>query len=127
MTMAENIRRQEVEEQNKQRKEEARKKLQRTAIAVFIPAFFLLLLVLSRTRVKGRIIEFLAIVGLLLFFEFITDLFYPAVSNWTNESPVWETLIFVALAAILEPISHRLEHWIKKKISHKTGPPNKFR
>jgi tetratricopeptide (TPR) repeat protein len=122
ITIQENARQQEIAEQKKKDDSDARKNLQRAGIAVFIPIFFLFILLLSRTKVKSRTIEFLGIVGLLLFFEFITDLLYPYISNWTNESPVWETLIFVILAACLEPISFKLEHWIKRKLIHKTAP-----
>jgi tetratricopeptide (TPR) repeat protein len=120
MTFQENIRQQEIAEQKIKDEEDAKKNLQRGGIAVFIPIFFLFVLLLSRTKVKSRTVEFLGIVGLLLFFEFITDLLYPYISNWTNESPIWETLIFVILAALLEPISFKLEHWIKGKLIHKT-------
>jgi len=122
MTFQENIRQQEIAEQKKKDEEAARKNIQRGGIAVFIPIFFLFVLLLSRTKVKSRTIEFLGIVGLLLFFEFITDLIYPYISNWTNESPIWETLIFVILAACLEPISFKLEHFIKRKLIHKPVP-----
>jgi tetratricopeptide (TPR) repeat protein len=119
MTFQENIRQQEIAEQKRKDLEESNRNLQRAGIAVFIPIFFLFVLLLSRTKVKSRTVEFLAIVGLLLFFEFITDLLYPYISNFTNESPIWETLIFVVIAACLEPISYRLEHWIKNRLVHK--------
>jgi len=119
LSFNESARQQEITEQKKQNEEESNRNIQRAGIAVFIPLFFLFVLLLRRTKVKSRTVEFLAIVGLLLFFEFITDLLYPFISNWTNESPVWETMIFVIVAACLEPISYRLEHWIKLKLVHK--------
>ena len=122
LSFNESARQQEIAEQKKKDADDARRNLQRAGIAVFIPVFFLFVLLLSRTKVKSRTVEFLGIVGLLLFFEFITDLIYPYISNWTNESPIWETLIFVILAACLEPISFKLEHWIKRKIAHKPAP-----
>jgi tetratricopeptide (TPR) repeat protein len=119
LSFNESARQQEIAEQKKKDEEDARKNLQRAGIAVFIPVFFLFVLLLSRTKIKSRTVEFLGIVGLLLFFEFITDLVYPYINNWTNESPIWETLILVILAACLEPISFKLEHWIKGKLVHK--------
>ena len=92
LTFRENIRQQEIAEQKKQAQEEFTRNLQRAGIAAFIPIFFLILLLLSRTKVTGRVIEFLAIVWLLLLFEFITDFLYPFVSTWTNESPLWEAV-----------------------------------
>ena len=122
MTFQEDIRQEEISEQKREDEAEFKRNIQRAGIAVFIPVFFLFVLLLSRTKVKSRTVEFLAIVGLLLFFEFITDLLYPFISGWTNESPVWETLIFVIVAACLEPVSHKLEHWVKNKLVHKTSP-----
>jgi tetratricopeptide (TPR) repeat protein len=102
--------------------EQAERNLQLTAIAVFIPIFFLGVLLLSRTKVKSRIVEFLGILSLLLFFEFITDLIYPYVSKLTNENPIWEMLFLVSLAALLEPLNFKLEHWVKGHLVHKPVP-----
>ena len=109
-------------ELKKKTAEEAERNLQLTAIAVFIPIFFLGVLILSRTKVKPRIVEFLGILSLLLFFEFITDLIYPYVSKLTNENPIWEMLFLVSLAALLEPLNFRLEHWVKGHLVHKHIP-----
>jgi len=124
MTFEENIRQQELAEEKKKAEENTIRNLQLLAIGVFIPIFFLFVLFLSRTKVKARVVEFLGIVSLLLLFEFITDLIYPYVSDWTNENPVWEMLILVILAAFLEPLNHRLEHWVKAKLVH--TPPHKL-
>jgi tetratricopeptide (TPR) repeat protein len=118
MTFEENTRQQNIRDQIKKANENAIRDLQLLAIGVFIPIFFLFVLFLSRTKVKPRVVEFLGIVSLLLLFEFITDLIYPYVSDWTNENPVWEMLILVILAAFLEPLNHKLEHWVKAKLVH---------
>jgi tetratricopeptide (TPR) repeat protein len=120
MTYSENIRQEELANQKKKAAEDKVRNLQLLAIGVFIPIFFLFVLFLSRTKVKPRVVEFLGIVSLLLFFEFITDLVYPYISNWTNENPVWEMSILVVLAAFLEPLNHRLEHWVKAKLVRKS-------
>ena len=99
-------------------KKEAERTTQLTGIAVFIPIFFLLVLFLSRIKVKARLVAFLAVMGLLLSFEFITDLIFPYISNWTNDSPLWETFILVVIAALIEPINYRLERWVKTKLAH---------
>ena len=106
----------------KKTEEEAERNLQLTAIAVFIPVFFLGVLLLSRTKVRPRVVEFLGVLGLLLFFEFITDLIYPYVSKLTNENPIWEMLFLVSLAALLEPLNFKLEHWVKGYLVHKHVP-----
>ncbi len=63
--------------------------------------------------------EFLGILSLLLFFEFITDLIYPYVSDLTNDSALWEMLILVIVAALLEPLNNSMEHWVKERLVHK--------
>jgi tetratricopeptide (TPR) repeat protein len=100
-------------------KKNAERATQLTGIAVFIPIFFLFVLFLSRIRVKARLVQFLAVIGLLLSFEFITDLIFPFISDWTNDSPLWETFILVVIAALIEPINYRLERWVKTKLAHK--------
>jgi tetratricopeptide (TPR) repeat protein len=102
--------------------EDAERNLQLLAIAVFIPIFFVGVLLLSRTKVRPRVVEFLGILSLLLFFEFITDLIYPYVSRLTNENPIWEMLFLVSLAALLEPLNFKLEHWVKGHLVHKPVP-----
>ncbi len=99
--------------------EDAERNLQLLAIAVFIPIFFVGVLLLSRTKVKPRVVEFLGVLSLLLFFEFITDLIYPYVSRLTNENPIWEMLFLVSLAALLEPLNFKLERWVKSHLVHR--------
>jgi tetratricopeptide (TPR) repeat protein len=122
MTFDENIRQDEIATQKKLDEENHIRNLQLLAIGVFIPIFFFGVLFLSRTKVKPRVVEFLGILSLLLFFEFITDLIYPYISNLTNDRPVWEMLILVAIASLLEPMNHKLEHWVKERLVHKPVP-----
>ena len=122
LTFEENVRQQEIADQKKRDEENHIRNLQLLAIGVFIPIFFLGVLMLSRTKVKPRIVEFLGILSLLLFFEFITDLIYPLVSQWTNENPIWEMAFLVMIAALLEPLNFKLEHWVKSHLVHKAIP-----
>lgn len=120
LTFDEGMRQQEIAAQKMKAEDDRVRNLQLLAIGVFIPIFFLGVLFLSRTKVKPRIVEFLGILSLLLFFEFITDLIYPFVSKLTNENPIWEMLFLVIIAASLEPLNFRLEHWVKGHLVHKT-------
>jgi tetratricopeptide (TPR) repeat protein len=115
----ESVRQQEIAAQKKEAEENRIRNLQLLAIGVFIPIFFIGVLLLSRTKVRPRVVEFLGILSLLLFFEFITDLIYPYVSRLTNENPIWEMLFLVILAAMLEPVNFKLEHWVKEHLVHK--------
>lgn len=122
LSFDEKIRQQEIAAQEKIAEENHIRNLQLLAIGIFIPVFFMGVLLLSRTKVKPRVVEFLGIFSLLLFFEFITDLIYPYVSQLTNENPIWEMLFLVILAALLEPLNFKLEHWVKGHLTHKPTP-----
>jgi tetratricopeptide (TPR) repeat protein len=119
LSFDEKIRQQEIAVQKKMADENHIRNLQLLAIGIFIPIFFIIVLFLSRTKVKARVVEFLGILSLLLFFEFITDLIYPYVSDLTNDSALWEMLILVIVAALLEPLNYRMEHWVKERLVHK--------
>jgi hypothetical protein len=119
LTFDENNRQQELQDEKKKEHEASVRNLQLIAIAIFIPVFFLFVLFLGRIKVKARLVEFLAIVDLLLFFEFITDLIFPYISNWTNDRPIGEMLILVLIAAALEPLNFGFEKWVKKHLVDK--------
>ncbi len=123
MTFQENIRQQQLVLEKRNAELNAIRNRQRAGIAVFIPLFFLFILFLSRRKVKPRLIEFLAVVALLLSFEFITDLIFPYISDWTNDSPLWETVILVAIAAGIEPLNYRIEQWINTSLIRKGFAP----
>lgn len=77
-------------------------------------------LLLSRTIiVNARFIIFLGAVALLLFFEFINLLLHPFLENITHHSPALMLGALAIIAAILVPLHHRLEKWIKVKLVEK--------
>lgn len=94
--------------------------LQLIGIAVFIPFFFLMVLLLSRSRTHRKVIEFLSVLSLLLTFEFLNLFIHPTVQRISNHLPVLELLILVVLASILVPLHHRLTHWMSQKLTHTT-------
>lgn len=117
LTFNERLRQDEIAEQKKKDAEARKRNLELSGIAIFIPLFLLVVMLMGRKRVGSRTIEFLGILGLLFLFEFIVLLVHPYIGHWTHESPVWMLLILVAIAAILVPLHHRSESWIKKKLS----------
>jgi hypothetical protein len=75
---------------------------------------------LSRTVVVNpRIIEIAGVVGLLIVFEFINLVIHPYLAEFTRDSPLPMLLILVAIAAVIVPLHHRLEHWVKYKLVEK--------
>ena len=115
----EQLRQNEIAENKKRAEEERQQQLQMLLIGIFILILFLITLILSRTKIHSRIIKFLGIISLLMFFEFLLLLLHPKVVQLTNHTPVLEILIFVAIASILIPTHHRIENWLIKKLTTK--------
>ena len=116
ITINEQMRQVQIEEEKLAAKEERRQQLQLLFIAIFIPGFFLVTLLLSRIRIPIRLIKIMGILSLLIFFEFLTLLLHPTVKEFTHHTPIYEIMIFVAIAAILIPTHHRIEHWLMEKL-----------
>jgi len=114
----EQIRQLEIAENIQIAKKERKQQLQMLFIAIFIPGFFILTLLLSRIKMHVRLIKILGILSLLIFFEYLTLLLHPYVAELTHHTPVYEMLIFVSIAAILIPTHHRVEsrliEWLTK-------------
>ncbi len=99
--------------QTKLKKEKQRKtQLRLLFIGIFIPAFFVFTLLLSRAKLNLKVLKFLGILSLLFLFEYLTLLFHPFVANITNHNPFLEIVIFVVAAMFLIPAHHRLEKWL---------------
>ena len=61
----------------------------------------------------------MGVLSLLFLFEFLTLLLHPVIVEFTHHTPIFELLIFVAIAALLVPAHHRLEHILLKKLTVK--------
>ena len=120
LTFNEQLRQMEIAEQKRKDEEVRKRNLELAGIAIFIPVFLFIVLLLGRKKVKSRTVEFLGVLALLFLFEFIVLFAHPYIGHWTNESPVWMLLILVGVAAILIPLHHKSEVWIKKKLASKS-------
>ena len=109
----------ELAETKRQTEKEWKNRLQQLLIGIFIPAFFLLTLLLSKVNLHIRVIRLLGILSLLFFFEYLTLFLHPTVTRLTNHTPLYEILVFVAIAAILIPLHHRAEHWLIHNLLHR--------
>lgn len=113
----EHLRQNEIAENKRKAEEERHQQLQMLMIGLSIPVLFLLTLILNRIRIHQRVIKFLGIISLLMLFEYLLLLLHPFVLEFTHHTPIYEILIFVALASILIPAHHRIEHWLIKKLT----------
>ena len=106
--------------QQQQIEEERMQNIQYAFIALGIIVFLTVFLLLSRTViVNEKSISFLSILGLLSVFEFINLLIHPFLEDITHHSPILMLLCLVALASLLIPLHHKLEKWIKEKMTEK--------
>lgn len=108
-----------IEEENKKNAIERTHKLQLIGIAVFILSLIILVVLLTRIKLKHTLIKILGVFALLLVFEFLSLLVEPLIAKWTNDNPAYIFLALVAMAAILIPTHHKLEHWVKEKLTVK--------
>jgi predicted nucleic acid-binding Zn ribbon protein len=125
----EQFRQEKLAEVTLKQKEERSKQLQFLFIGIFIPGLLLFTVFLSRRKVHIRLIKLLGILSLLILFEYLTLLLHPRVLELTNHKPIYEIMVFVAIAALLIPSHHRLEHWLiqrltKRKDRHNEMPTN---
>lgn len=117
ITIEEELRQKELAEERLREAEETREKLQLLSIGLAIPVFFFISMYLSRQRVHASVIRFSGIVSLLMVFEYITLLIHPLVSDTAHHSPVVEIILFVALASLITPVHHKIEHWLLTRLS----------
>ena len=98
-------------------REERKKNLQLIGISVFIVTFLLFVVLLSRKRIKRRTVEFFGVIALLMVFEFINLFIHPYIEVLTHHSQVQMLMILMGIAAILVPMHHRLEKWVKQSLA----------
>jgi len=117
---AEQIRQRDIETEKIKIENERKNNLQYAFIALGIISFLILFLLLSRSIiVNEKWISFFGILGLLIVFEFINLLIHPFLEEVTHHSPILMLMCLVALASLLIPLHHKLEHWIKEKMTEK--------
>ncbi len=99
--------------------EQRKHNIQYAAIALGLVLLVMLFLLISRSIVNTRVIEIVGVIGLLIVFEFINLVIHPYIARLTNDSPLLMLLILVLIAAVIVPLHHQLEHWIKHKLVEK--------
>ena len=112
----------EKEEQIKLSEEEEQRKenIEYVIIALAIIILLTMYLMLSRSFITNiKMIEFFGTVALLIVFEFFNLLLHPFLESITHHSPALMLLALVAIAAVIVPLHHRLEHWATHKLVEK--------
>lgn len=112
LTISERLRQEQLALQSAKEAKSRRLKLELLLIGMCIPVLFFITAFMTGKKVHRKMIEFSGIFTILFLFEYITLLIHPVVSSKTGHSPVYEILIFVAIAAIISPSHHRIQHWV---------------
>ncbi len=106
-----------------QKIEEAKQRdiyMQYAGIVIALILLIICVLLLSRSIiVHEKVIEFLGVFALLIFFEFFNLLLHPFLENVTHHSPLLMLLGLIIVAAVIIPIHHKLDHLIRSKLVEK--------
>ncbi len=106
----------EIEKAATQRQQNIQYALIAMGIVTFIAMFFMF----SRSIiVTEKWISFFGILGLLIVFEFVNLFIHPFLERITSHTPILMLLALVAVASLLIPLHHRIEKWVKEKMTEK--------
>jgi tetratricopeptide (TPR) repeat protein len=117
LTFEEKQRQQDIAFQKQQEAKERKTNLQFFGIVIFIPLFFGLVLLLTRSKMKPDTIELLGTLSLLFLYEFIVLLIHPLIEKWTHHNLVLMLVILVGIGSVLVPLHHYFEHKIKNHLA----------
>ncbi|MBS1605447.1 MAG: hypothetical protein JST42_22475, partial [Bacteroidetes bacterium] len=100
-------------------KMEHRHNLQYLGFTIGLVMLFVLLVMAGWFAVPPGFIRALGFVSFIFLFEFIILLADKSIQRWTHEEP-WKVLVIkIALAAVLVPLHHWLEHKVIHYLSHR--------
>jgi uncharacterized membrane protein len=68
---------------------------------------------ISKRRIHKKIIELLALITLILFFDFIKLLISPYVKNFTKGNPILVLIASLFIALLLGPLKRKLDEITK--------------
>jgi tetratricopeptide (TPR) repeat protein len=119
LTITEQVRQQQISEEELQAKKSRRLKTELLVIGMCIPLVFLFSAFLSGRKVHRKVVEFAGLFSLLFLFEYITFILHPVVVKMAGHSPVYEFMIFITIAAIISPSHHKVADWTLHKLTRR--------
>ncbi|MFM2224044.1 MAG: hypothetical protein RJA07_246 [Bacteroidota bacterium] len=113
----------EIEEKNREQEKELEAKeqleyVEMGAVCIFIMLLIFAVLLLSKRKVNPSLIEFLSTLSVLTFFELVNLLVHTKVEKLTNHNLILTLLCLIAIASIIIPLHHKIEHWLKERVAH---------
>ena len=106
------------EEEKLLEEKEKKEYIEMGLVCVFVIALIFLTLFLKKTKVTPLIIDILCTLSVLIVFELINLLIHSKLESLTHHNLLLTLFCLLIVAAILIPIHHKIEHWVKKKLSH---------
>lgn len=120
LKLNEELRQKSLTEEKEKLEEEKKQNIQYTFITIGILILLTLYLLISKSLlVSSKLLKFIGIISLLIVFEFINLLIHPFLEKITHHSPVLILLALVAIAAVLVPLHHKVEHVLVGKLVEK--------
>ena len=112
-------RRRDREAKEEEQATERRHNVQYMGFTVGLVVLFIVLVMLGWLAVPPSVIRTLGFLSFIFLFEFIILLTDKQIQGWTNEEPWKVLLIKIALAAVLVPLHHWLEHKVIVYLSNR--------
>lgn len=104
-------------EKDKEAKERIRN-IQIAGISFFILLMITASIITGRSSVHPPLINVISSLSLVVLFHFIQLLFHESLSALTHHNLLLTFLLTLILGAIIIPLHHKAEHWMKKKITN---------
>lgn len=117
----EQLRQHEMAIEAEKKEKERKNNLQLIGIVLFIITFFAILIIVSRRKGHPKALKYLGLLGVLFLFEFIALFLHPYIDKLTGHDPVYMLLILVVVAAVLVPLHHKMEHWVKERLAKESA------
>jgi len=112
----EQYRQQKIEEELAEKKRR-RNNIQYMGITIGIVGLFIMLVVFGMFKVSANTIRLIGFFAFIMFFEFIFLIFKKNISSITEGEPLKDLAFMIALAALLVPLHHWLEHKVIKYLT----------
>lgn len=106
------------EEEKLEQAKEKKEYIEMGCICLFVIVLVFLSLFLKKKKVTPMVIDVLCTLSVLTIFELINLLIHSKVERLTHHNLVLTLLCLLVVAALLIPLHHKIEHWIKKKLVH---------
>ncbi|PVD49507.1 hypothetical protein DC498_24590 [Terrimonas sp.] len=120
LTFTEKLKDREIAQKQEEIKKLRHRNIEFSLIAIGLVTFVTIFLMLSRTFIVNQsFIKFVGQIGLLIVFEFINLLIHPTLESLTHHNSFLMLLILVIIAAILIPIHHKLEKYVRVQLVEK--------